>query len=818
MLFKMSSRCLLPSLRCAILLFSSAVLTAAVEPVKRPFLATYCADCHGPEKQKGDFRVDHLKWPITTAAQAEDWRLVADKVGAGEMPPKKDKAVRQPLAKESIELLETINAELNRVALALKSGTEGQETFRRMNRVQYQNTLRDLLGIRGDASATLPEDAVAMDFDRIGSALSLSAEQINLYMAAAEWALLRALPPTIAKPQAVKLTGTLDMMRRNFEKKPPVDELRTDILVPPEGGLVLFGKNESKCKGINATAGGRYKILVTVAAYQSPGHVVYGQLRVGGTPVGHLEAQPDKPVTAEFDVWLERGATLSVVPLLDHPPRPFRNNWIGYTGAGLWVKSIEMEGPFYDEWPPRGQKVMFGDLAMTQKNGKGSGLGFFAKAPEGKDGKNLDWLSPVSTSPAADAQRLMSEFLPKAFRRPVQAEEVARFTKLATDAMAEKKPASFYQAMVFAYTAALCSPDFLFFKERKGPLDDYAIASRLSYFLTSSMPDDALFATAKVGKLRDPAERIAQANRLLDSPAADRFINDFTGQWLQLRDIENTTPDAKLYPEFDRVLQDAMVRETQMFFAEILLRNRSVLEFVSSDWTFLNGRLAAHYGIPGVSGMEMKVTKLPAGSQRGGVLTQASILKVTANGTETSPVKRGKWILERILSRPPPPPPPNVPAIQSDARGASSIREVFAKHRADASCAGCHAKLDPHGFALENFDVTGEFRTKCRTMSKTATKVPGREYKLGAAVQSEDELPDGRKFASCDEYKKLLITEQEQITRSLTQKVMIYALGRGLTFADRPTVDAIVADVTKNHHGFRTLVLDVIRSASFATK
>jgi hypothetical protein len=383
--------------------------------------------------------------------------------------------------------------------------------------------------------------------------------------------------------------------------------------------------------------------------------------------------------------------------------------------------------------------------------------------------------------------------------------------------------ASFQEAMLTAYQAVLCSPDFLFLRERSKALDDYALASRLSYFLWSSMPDEELFSLAAGGKLRDPVIRRQQVERMLDSPKSHEFTRNFCGQWLDLRKIECTTPDRQLYPEFDEQLQEAMLKETELYFEEVLQNDLSLLNFVDSDWTIVNRRLAEHYGLPEVQGLEFRKVALPPESPRGGVLTQASVLKITANGTVTSPVLRGAWLLQRILGQPPAPPPPNVPALEPDTRGAVSIREQYAAHRQVQACAACHAKIDPHGFALETFDVIGGWRDAYRSLGKGAPvdrSVDGVRvnYRQGPLVEAADVLPDQRRFHNVQEYKRLLLDQPDPIARSLCEKLMIYALGRGLTVGDRPVVDRIVHRVQAENYGFRTLIHEIVASEPFVTK
>ena len=362
-----------------------------------------------------------------------------------------------------------------------------------------------------------------------------------------------------------------------------------------------------------------------------------------------------------------------------------------------------------------------------------------------------------------------------------------------------------------------------------GPLDDHALASRLSYFLWSTMPDETLFALARSGELHKPDVLKAQVERMLQHPKAKAFTENFTGQWLSLRDINATTPDKTLYPEFEELLQWSSIRETQLFFDELLKENLSVRNFIDSDFAMLNGRLAQHYGIPDVQGVAFRKVELKAEQHRGGVLTHASVLKVTANGTTTSPVVRGVWVLDRILGRPVPPPPPNVPAVEPDIRGATTIREQLAKHRATENCAGCHSKIDPPGFALENYDVIGGWRDRYRVVAERKDWVNNRvgplskylaayQYGLGRPVEAGDALPDGRHFADIAEFKKLLLAHPEQIARCLTEKLVTYATGHPVGFGDHAAIDQIVSESKKLDYGLRSLVHAVVACELFLKK
>jgi hypothetical protein len=333
-----------------------------------------------------------------------------------------------------------------------------------------------------------------------------------------------------------------------------------------------------------------------------------------------------------------------------------------------------------------------------------------------------------------------------------------------------------------------------------------------------------LLAVARKGELAKPAVLHAQVERMLNSPRAHRFTENFAGQWLDLRKIDFTIPDPQLYSDFDYLLLWAMPLETQLFFEEVLRHDLSLLNFVDSDWTMVNERLARHYGIPGISGSSFQKVKLPAGSHRGGVMTQAAVLKVTADGTRTSPVLRGKWILERILGKPPAPPPPDVPAIEPDIRGATTIRQQLDKHRNTPACATCHIHIDPPGFALENFDPIGNWREFYRVSTRTPAgpvNLPyagGRPAYRGPDVEQGGQTPEGKAFKDIDDYKKILLEDKDQLARSLTQKLIVYATGADIQFADREVVEQIVARLRAKNYGLRTLLHEIVQSRVFLNK
>ena len=426
-----------------------------------------------------------------------------------------------------------------------------------------------------------------------------------------------------------------------------------------------------------------------------------------------------------------------------------------------------------------------------------------------------------------DAEKLLRDLLPKAFRRPVIEGEEKPFVELVASSLESGQ--SFEASLRAGIKAVLASPKFLYLREANGTLDDYALASRLSYFLWSTMPDDELMALARSGELHTPSVLRSQVERMLQHSKAKAFTENFTGQWLSLRDIDATTPDKALYPEFDELLKWSAVQETQRFFDELLKEDLSVRNFVDSDFTMLNGRLATHYGIPDVHGVGIRKVSLKPEYHRGGLMTQASVLKVTANGTSTSPVLRGVWVLDRIMGQPVSPPPPNVPAVEPDIRGATTIREQLAKHRSTENCMGCHSRIDPPGFALENFDVIGSWRDRYRVVAEQKDWVKNRvgplakylaayQYGLGHPVEAADTLPDGRQFSDINELKQLLLADPEQIAHCITEKLITYATGQPVGFDDRKAVDQILAEAKASDYGLRTLIHAVVASELFRSK
>jgi hypothetical protein len=545
--------------------------------------------------------------------------------------------------------------------------------------------------------------------------------------------------------------------------------------------------------------------------------------------VGYFDAPAEEPAVVEFVDHLDARNTIRILPYgLASAQTVHKAGADSYDGPGLAVEWVEVEGPLYDAWPPESHRRIFGDLEQSP-------------APAYNQS---DRVEVVSKDPLADADRVLRRFARRAFRRTVTDEDLRPFLDLVEARLSAKQ--SFERAVRVGLAAIMIAPEFLYLREPAPTacreLDDFALASRLSYFLWSTMPDEDLLALAEQGRgraagaigdgtectvffgLSDSAVIRAQVERMLNSPKAAAFTENFVGQWLGLRDIDFTEPSHLLHPEFDEMLKASMVRETELFFSEVLKNDLSLTNFVHSDFTMLNGRLAKHYGIPGVEGWEFRKTPLPADSHRGGMMTMASVLKVTANGTNTSPVTRGAWVLDRILSTPPPRPPENVPALEPDIRGATTIREQLAKHRQIASCAACHARIDPPGFALESFDVIGGWREHYRLSGwrrgAEEVTVDGRKmpYYRGLKVDPADVLPDGRAFANIDELKQLLLADKDQLARALTTRLVTYATGGSPRAADQPAIEAIVGKVREKNYGFRSLIHEIVQSELFRMK
>lgn len=839
--FAMKRICLSLSVALAVLAGTSGSFAQDAPSAIKPFLEAHCVDCHGPDVQKAGLRLDDLKADFTDPKTFAVWTKAHDKMVAGLMPPKKRE---RPPQSDLDGVTRWLNGQLH-AASRDRQMKEGRVVLRRLNGTEYETSLRDLLDISANVQlkTLLPEDNTAAGFDNVSAALETSSAHLLLYQQAAERAVLAAIPPAPPVPSSVQLSGKEIVEKSEILKSSLGKDcyLKGDALVQ----LARLPDHYIMVQTPLTTQAGRYRITVSAYAIGTQGKPLTMAMMCrpirerGAAELRTCRDVPENKPTvfeAEFDMNRECHAWVAAWGLIDRYALFLKKVKLpieDYPGPGLVIEWIKMEGPL-GPWPPESYQRLFKDVPLKARSVAKAEA---EKRPIPKIAPNrpesfaaiYDPLVPVSTQPREDAERLIRDFLPRALRRPVREELQKHYVQLVHDRLDQNY--TFLDAMVHGYVAILSSTHFLYFEEagsapltaskdfQSTHLDDFAIANRLAYFLWSSLPDRALLEAAQKQELSKPEQLRVHVDRMLNDSKAQRFTENFTGQWLDLRKINDTSPDRQLYDEFDLYLLWSMPQETRKTFEEILRQDRSLLEFVAADWTFLNDRLASHYRIPDVVGQELRKVQLPEGSHRGGVMTQASVLKVTADGTRTSPVLRGKWVLDRILGTPPTPPPPGTPSFEPDIRGATTIREQLDKHRHTPACAMCHVHIDPPGFALENFDAIGGWRDFYRATKPTPKGVvKGTRYYHGPDVEKGGITPDGKEFTDIDDYKRILLEQKDQIARSLTQKLLLYATGADIQFADREVVEQIVARLRTKNYGFRTLIHEVTQSRIFLNK
>ncbi len=778
------------------------------------FFSKHCFVCHDADSKKGGLDLSALPWKPSNARIFDQWVEVFDKVDKQKMPPP---AKKRPDPAVRAEFLEALRTELRAANLA-KQQTEGRVVLRRLNRVEYENTLHDLLAIDVPLKHFLPEDATTNGFDNVALGLRLSMLQMEQYLEAADAAISAAMefrrrPERINKRLRYHDEESVQDDVKKKEKK--------TFRVLPDAVVIFDDNSPTVLRQWIVPTRGRYRIRVSGHAYQAAGRPVWLKLYATDFKTQRLLAYFDMPAETprvmEAVAHLDAGQLLNLSPFdTNYDDQGRRSGYWGigaetYPGRGIAIEWVEVEGPLFDRWPPPSVGRLFGDLPVKPVEP--------ATRAESRRRGPTHAIAPVD--PRLSVERVLREFASRAFRRPVTSADVERFVKLAHAGLDDGL--TFEDSLCVAFRAVITSPRFLFLDELPGHLDDWALASRLSYFLWSTQPDDELRKLAAGGTLRQPSILHDQVERMLASPRIQAFVESFVGQWLELRQIDFTLPDRKLYPEFDDILKAAMVGETHAFFAQMLRDDSKLSSIIHSDFLMLNRCIAEHYKIAGVTGEEFRRVPLPSGSHRGGVLTQASVLKVTANGTFTSPVLRGAWVMRRLLGEPPDPPPADLPAFEPDTRGATSIRQQLAKHRSQASCASCHTRIDPPGFALENFDVIGGWRERYRAEKGESPpeKFRGRriwEYGLGVPVDASGESLDGRNFKNIDDFKQLLMQREDQVARNLTQNLLTYATGAGIQFADRDVVEAILTRLKSRGGGLRTLVHEIVQSQTFQSK
>ena len=811
------------------------VSSLSVDPKIHQFLDTYCIKCHGEEKQKGDRRFDQLSNVIKTEKDILAWSEILDSLNLGEMPPEK-KSVKHPTTSENKFVIRWLTESLLKIeSNSFKTAT----TLRRLNRFEYLQTMSSLLNVNIDAfdpTALFPKDTVVEGFDNIGEELVLSDFQLKQYLATAEAFLDKAIFFS-EKPQSKKMVftgkdfgGNKRMARSGVFWTKNVDDKYLEVgHGRPTGNGVTFpsyfrrrsiGHDGQYIIRVKADAAHRLthpydtkdihidltkKMKMSLVAAHSKNAITND--RTKRQIIKIFELADNNVQWYEAKTWLNKGAipfvhwvngsasTKNFINKIGYKYHPeitenlktaqnikLQNRGIKpqgkvlsdvYRGPVMRIHAWEIEGPIFKSWPPASHKALFGDVTDPKK---------------------------------VDISKTLTAFASKAFRQIMSEESVSHYTAYVKKRLTLGD--NHETALKHGIKAILTSPKFLYIEEGKGGLlNQFQLASRLSLYLWSSQPDQELTSLAAAGKL-DEATIRQQVKRMLKSPKAKAFSKHFTDSWLRLSTLGSMPPDSKFKSYYQDRLETAMRRETLEFFNHILKNNISIVDMLDSNYVFVNDELAEHYQIPGVVGEYFRKVKLPANSRRGGLLGQASILTLTSNGIETSPVIRGIWILENILGTPPSPPPPDVEPIEPDARGASTIRELLDKHSNIEACAECHKKMDPLGFALENFNPVGQFR-------QNYPRVRGHKTK---AVDASGKLPNGDTFKDERELKKILVSRKDQFSKALTEKLMIYATGRKMTFKDHPEIEHIAETLAKKGYGLQDLVTEVALSQIFRNK
>lgn len=840
------------------------------------FFEQHCYDCHDSDTKKGDL-------DLTSELSLDRWIKVHDAVESGEMPPKKKK---QPAEAEKIAFLAKMDV---RLIAESKASIEGRMRLRRMTRVEFQNTLQDLLALpRLDIVSLLPADGRVAGYDKIAGALDISPGHLTAYQEAVEKALDAAIatssvPPRVYKKRIYpaglfKFGGNLVQgqfvllkdkqpdsalpVRGGFEDKqghvgdggPDLEERKkmVEAVKNSQSAVGLLNPNLAgyeAAMNVSPIYAGMYRMKLSLWGFQwnegSPEHGAdqaavlraheEGKQQEGGRLLRVFTAPSMKSNEAEITEWLDAHESI----VFDPVSVPWTGLRVGqvagrakkHVGPGVAIDWFEIEGPINASWPPESHKRLFGDLPISKfsagdvippHRNEVRSLGgyvpsmYFDLTPQ----ERKPALETVhSTQPEADARKLLTTFLSKAFRRDVMTDEVEPYVKLLHSRLAARE--CFEDAMRRVYVAVLTSPEFLF---HSLDAQTFTLASRLSYWLWNGLPDDALLSKARDGSLNRPEVLRSEVDRLLADKRSERFIEDFTNQWLELSRLEETTPDPQLYPEYRFLLHEGMLAETRRFLRELIQNDLPITALLEPGFAMLTQRLAEHYGITGVTGVEARKVLLPAESKRGGLLGQASIHKLTANGTTTSPVKRGVWVMDRLLNDPAPPPPPGISAVDPDTRGTTTVRQQLDKHRADANCSACHAKIDPAGFALEAFDPIGGLRDRYRSngkgdeppeKGKTAWRIT---YKLGPTVDPTGELTDGRQFNGPNELSALLNASPDKLACAFVSHLSRYATGAEVCYADRAEIRRIVESTKENGHGLSSLIHALAQSEIFQTQ
>jgi hypothetical protein len=897
----------LPILLCTLLHPLSA--QSADEELTR-YLEAHCLECHDATTKKGGLDLESLPLQLEAADRFGVWMNVHDRIAAGEMPPRsrterpseKDSAGVVRLL--DARLHEADAARVANTGRALYRRLTGQEYENALRDLLHLPGLRIKHLLPEDEHRHgYNKISRALDLSNVHLSQFMDAADVALTAAIAT----RSTPPPVLRKRFGGTSGTESWNWVSRGDAVLLRDKRHDPLLPlPAPDQDLWGaKGAPEIKRRNEMLGNQLREYQGAIGYFtgpvertfslslqfSP--VYAGTYRIRASAwgfwwdCGKVET-PKRNESFALSAWLpsdgprfihspSRKLGMFDVPSLDSRVHEYEGwfdvneellfeigtpsgyekhtgRWASqfpgscsvYAGPGIALDWFEVEGPLFEQWPPRSHTAIFGELpfcgfdkdsgriapkraTVKQLSRTANARPRNAELPQDEKEPLLE--SVFSRQPREDAARLLSQFLPRAFRRAVPADEVLGYVEIVLREL--DRNACFEDAMKQACKTALCSTDFLFTGDTVPPADsasrlrlsDRAIAERLALWFWNSLPDDTLVSLANEDLLHLPSNLKAQTDRLLADPRSDRFIADFADQWLDLRKIDATQPDAKLYPEARDHLKNSMVAETYAYLRELITQNLSVTHLVKSEFGMLNQSLADHYGVPNVSGCAIRRVSLPEGNPRGPFITQAAILKVTANGTTTSPVTRGAWINERLLGNVIPPPPAGVPAIDPDTRGAKTIREQLEKHRSDARCAGCHAKLDPPGFVLESFDVIGGFRERYRSLSTGDTPVTfhfasgwNPRVHLHLPVDPSGQLPNGETFQNLAEFQSLVLRNPEALAANMVRQLLMYSTGSEPHFSDRREINRILAQAKQTNYGLRALIDATVQSELFLTK
>ena len=798
------------------LILSASIALAATAHAAEPFdafLETHCLRCHGPEKEKGDLRIDQLSRDFKLGADTHHWAEIMEQVNSGEMPPKKEKP---PSQAEIATFVTSLDARVKEGRAARMAARPAVAHYR-LSRKEYQNTVYDLLGVRYDPAkpGELNEDTLWHGFERIGSELSLSPSHVDRYYRAAELVLDRAFPTTAGEARKVRKTA-VDLRYGDgkaqqaaldrFGIKRPLRYLLFPGTVQNALSSNWFGKTGPEHSGL-------YKVRIQASGIRplggQPAHLSIGKKTGEETVDGLIEfdltAPEDKPQVYEFEVFLEMPMTLDFCVVatdgVDRRQGAAFRNALGSRSGYLFTHSSET--------------LLLNPNAPQMFDDKGNGL--FSTVlldwiewegplvSEAEKSRRMGLVPPDDAPPEMVAEHLQ-RFAERAWRRPVKPEELEQYLQsYRSEREAGEKLADAYRV---ALQGVMTSRHFIYLVEgdtvARERLTDSELASRLSYFLWSSMPDDALFAAAKSSSLKGEGLK-KEVDRMLADSKASRFIDDFARQWLQLHRVGMFPPDKKLYPAYDAWLEESMRNEPVEFFRELFSKNMPIDAFVESDWTIANTRLCDFYGLPEPKNGGFQRVSLKPENRRGGLLTMGAVLGLTSDGTRHRPVHRGVWLSEVVLGKTPPPPPANVPAIEPPTQQSpkATLRQKIEAHRNDVNCAACHANLDPLGLAWENYDAIGQWRTH----EKVAAGVGS-----DPLVNPAGEMPDGRAFKDANEFKQRLLEDRDKLARAFIDHLSTYALRRALAFDDQDDLNAIAAEAKKSNYQIKDIVRAVAMS------